>query len=70
MKQNLGITDRTIRTIAAVLIGAFYIADVISGTTGMILLLLAAVLLATGAMGVCPLYLPFKLSTRKIEKPA
>ncbi len=70
MKQNLSITDRTLRGIAAVLIAAFYFGDVLSGTLGTILALLAVVFLATGAMGFCPLYAAFKFSTRKAENAA
>lgn len=70
MKQNMAITDRTLRAIAAVLIAAFYFGDVISGTLGTILALLAVVFLATGAMGFCPLYVAFKSSTRKVEDAA
>ena len=70
MKQNMGITDRVIRTIAAIVIAALYFGDVISGTVGTILALFAVVFLLTSAIGFCPLYAPFKFSTRKTGKPA
>lgn len=65
MKPNMGSMDRTIRIIAAVAIAALYFANVITGTLGIVLLLLAAVFLITGFVSFCPLYAPFKISTRK-----
>ncbi|NTW44765.1 MAG: DUF2892 domain-containing protein, partial [Anaerolineaceae bacterium] len=37
----------------------------ITGTLGIVLLIIAGILLATSLVSVCPLYIPFKLSTRK-----
>jgi uncharacterized membrane protein YkgB len=64
MKQNIGNTDRIVRiVIAALLIVGAWMAGF--GTIGgIILLVLAVVLLATSAIGFCPLYLPFGFSTR------
>ena len=64
MKQNMGNPDRIIRLVVAVLlaIGAALIGF---GTVGsIILLILAAVMLITSAVGFCPLYAPFKFSTK------
>lgn len=65
MKPNMGSLDRTIRIIAAVIIGALYFTNTITGTFGILLLLLAAVFLLTSGVSFCPLYAPFKISTRK-----
>lgn len=65
MKQNLGGTDRFLRVLAAAIIAVLYLTNQISGTAVIILGLLAIVFLLTSAMGFCPLYLPFKLSTKK-----
>jgi len=70
MKSNMGIADRIIRTIAALVVGGLYFGDVISGTTAIILGLFAVILLLTSVISFCPLYAPFKFSTRKTEKPA
>jgi len=70
MKSNMGSTDRIIRTIVAFVIGGLYFGDVISGTTAIILGLFAVILLLTSVISFCPLYAPFKFSTRKTEKPA
>ncbi len=69
MKKNMGNADRIIRTIIAVTIALLYYYNVISGTLGIVLLVLAAVFLLTSFVRFCPLYAPFGLSTcsRKIE---
>jgi len=65
MKQNMGSADRILRVVLAVLVAVLYFTDSISGTVAIILGLFAVIFLATSAMGFCPLYLPFKLSTKK-----
>ncbi len=68
MKPNMGITDKAIRVIAAVIIVILYLTNLISGTVAIILLVLAGVFILTSFMGFCPLYLPFGLSTKKRDK--
>ncbi len=63
MKRNMGTGDRAIRTLAAASIALLYYYDVISGTLGIVLLILAAVFLLTSFVSFCPLYAPFGLST-------
>ena len=67
MKKNMGNIDRAIRTLLAVLVGVLYFMEVISGTTAIILGVLAIVFLLTSLISTCPLYMPFGLSTRKQE---
>lgn len=64
MKQNMGTIDRVIRLAASAMIAVLYGTGVISGTVGIILAALAVVFVATSFIGVCPLYVPFGLSTR------
>jgi hypothetical protein len=47
----------------AALVAVLYFTNVISGTTAIILAVLAIVFVATSLMSFCPLYLPFGLST-------
>ena len=63
----MGTIDRTVRTLLAVLVGILYFMDVISGTTAIVLGVLAIIFLATSLVSTCPLYMPFGLSTRKQE---
>ena len=63
MKLNVGTTDRKIRI--AIAIVAAILAIVVGGTFGVVLWIVAAIMLVTGVVRVCPLYLPFKISTNK-----
>lgn len=63
MKANMGNLDRVIRVMIAVIIGVLYAAGIISGTLGIVLLAVAVIFVLTSLVRVCPLYLPFGLST-------
>ena len=56
MKKNMGNTDRIIRVIAAIIFSALYFTGTVTGTFGMILLVLGAIFLATSLINFCPLY--------------
>lgn len=68
MKKNMGKTDIRMRIIAALIILMLYFFGLISGTVGVVLLVLAAIFLVTSAIGHCPLYRLFGLSTRRKTK--
>ncbi len=65
MNINMGSIDRLVRAfvvapvaiVVALVVGAGSVA-------GIVLLALAAIMLATAAVGVCPLYKLFKINTR------
>lgn len=61
----MGFADKVIRISAAVVIAVLYFTGIISGTLAIILLILAGILILTSFVGFCPLYAPFKFSTRK-----
>lgn len=65
MTKNMGLVDRVVRILVAVLVLVLYLAHVISGPLAIVLGVIAAVFVLTSFVGVCPLYLPFKLSTLK-----
>lgn len=65
MKKNMGNIDRIVRTLLAILVGILYYTNIISGTTAVILGILAIVFLLTSLLSSCPLYMPFGISTRK-----
>lgn len=65
MKKNMGSADRVVRILVAIVIAGLYLANQISGTTATILLILAAAFVLTSFISLCPLYLPFGISTRK-----
>lgn len=65
LSANMGTVDRSIRIAIAVIIAVLYFAGAISGTLAIILGILAIVFVLTSLVGFCPLYVPFKISTRK-----
>jgi hypothetical protein len=67
MKKNMGLIDKVIRILLAVVVIALYFANMISGVLAIILLIFAGVFILTSLLGFCPLYLPFGLSTAKKE---
>lgn len=62
----MGTADKAIRIIAAIVIGALYYYNQISGTLATVLLVIAGAFIITSFMSFCPLYLPFGISTKKI----
>ena len=67
MKKNMGSADRIIRLLIAAVIGVLYFTGTISGTLGIVLLILAGVFVLTSFISFCPLYAPFGLSTCKVR---
>ena len=67
MKKNMGNLDRTIRLVLAGVILLLTLTNVITGTLAYILLALGIIFAVTSLFSFCPLYLPFKISTRKKE---
>ncbi|MCD6064766.1 MAG: hypothetical protein K0R82_2677 [Flavipsychrobacter sp.] len=65
MKKNMNTADSVIRLAVALAILVLYLTGVISGTTAIVLIVLAVVFIFTAFIGFCPLYLPFGISTRK-----
>lgn len=68
MKKNMGNTDRLIRLIVAAVVGLLYYTGTISGTLGLVLLVLAGVFVLTSLVSFCPLYAPFGISTCSTKK--
>ncbi|MCB1287813.1 MAG: DUF2892 domain-containing protein [Mycobacterium sp.] len=65
MTKNMGTADRVLRLLAGALILVLYLTHVISGGLAAVLGVIAAVLILTSFVGVCPAYLPLKISTLK-----
>jgi hypothetical protein len=68
MKKNMGTIDRIIRVIIAAVIAVLFFTNQITGTLGIVLIILAAVFLLTSLISFCPLYLPLGLRTNKNTK--
>lgn len=65
MKKNMGTIDRTIRVILAIVVAVLYFTKAITGTVAIILGIFAIIFIITSFISFCPLYVPFKLSTKK-----
>lgn len=65
MTKNMGTADRAIRLLAGALILVLALTHVISGGLAIALGVIAVVLILTSFVGVCPAYLPLKISTLK-----
>ena len=68
MKKNMGSADIIIRVIVAVIVGILYYTGTVSGTLGIVLLVLAGVFVLTSFISFCPLYAPFGLSTCSVKE--
>ena len=68
MKKNMGSADRIIRIVLAVVMGALHFTGTVSGTLGIVLLVLAIVFAATSLVSFCPLYTLMGLSTCPVKK--
>lgn len=68
MKKNMGTADRIIRLLIAALVTLLYFNDVISGTLGILLMVLSAVFILTSLISFCPLYTLIGISTCKVPK--
>jgi hypothetical protein len=65
MKKNMGTIDKVIRVLIAIVLVALYYSNAITGTLGIVLVIVSVVLVVTSLIGICPLYLPFGISTAK-----
>lgn len=68
MKKNLGSIDRIVRALFAIIVSILFFTNVITGTLGVILLVVGGVLLATSFINFCPLYSIFGISSCPVKK--
>lgn len=68
MKKNMGSADRIIRVIIAAIVTTLYFTGVISGTLGIILIILSGIFVLTSLISFCPIYAPFGLKTCALKK--
>jgi len=70
MKKNIGVADRIIRLLLAALFAYLYFGLVVTGTPGIVLLVLGVVFILTSVAGFCPIYALLGLSTCSTRKTA
>ena len=63
----MGSTDKIIRVIVAIVALALYFTETVTGTLGIVMLVLAVIFVLTSLVSFCPLYAPFGLSTCKTK---
>ena len=68
MKINEGNTDRILRVVGGVALAALGFSGVIAGGLGVGVGVVGIVMVLTGAIGFCPLYALFGISTCRVPK--
>ncbi len=68
MKKNMGNVDRIIRILLAGLFAYLYFGGVVTGTLGLVLVILGAVFVLTSLVSFCPLYSLIGLNTCPVKK--
>jgi hypothetical protein len=66
--SNLSLLDKTLRLMAAIIIAMLFFTDTISGTLGIVLLIIAAIFLITSVIGICPIYMACGIHSNKKRK--
>lgn len=68
MKRNMSTADRSIRLVISAIIIILYLTNILTGTLGIVLLVIAGVLMLTSFVGYCPLYTLFGIHTHTEHK--
>ena len=63
----MGVADRITRLVIAAIIAALYFTNIITGTAGIVLLIIAGVFALTALISFCPLYTFFGINTCKTK---
>jgi len=68
MKKNMGTTDRIIRLLLAAVFAFLYFEGIVTGTFGIVLLVIGVVFVLTSLFSFCPLYKLIGLNTCPVKK--
>ncbi len=68
MTRNMGVADRAIRVVLALLAAWLFFSGRVGGVPGIVVVVIGAVLLLSSLAGYCPLYVPLHIST--LGKPS
>lgn len=63
MKKNMSTADRIIRIIISAIFAILYFTGTVTGTIGLLLMVLAVIFTFTSIVSWCPIYAIFGLST-------
>lgn len=67
MKKNMGIADRVIRLLIAVVLVILFFTHTIEGTLGIISLVVAVIFALTSLVSFCPIYRLLGIKTCKMK---
>lgn len=68
MKKNMGSLDKIIRLIIAVVLGFLYYNGTLTGTIGIVAVVMAGVFASTSLVSFCPLYTLLGINTCSVKK--
>jgi membrane-bound ClpP family serine protease len=68
MNKNVGTIDKALRIAVAAILAYLYFSGTVTGTLGIIALVMAIAALATSAIGFCGLYSILGINTCKVAK--
>lgn len=68
MRKNMSSADRMIRLIISAILIGLYFTNIVTGTVGIILLVLSGVFILTSILSYCPLYSIVGISTCPVKK--
>ena len=68
MKKNMGVADKIIRILIAIVVVALFFTGVIKGTLGIVLMIVAGIFVLTSLISFCPLYTIVGIKTCPREK--
>ena len=68
MKKNMGGADRSIRMLLAAVLAYLYFSGIVTGTWGLVLVILGGVFVLTSLVGFCPLYTAVGINTCATKK--
>jgi hypothetical protein len=68
MKKNMGSVDKMIRLALAILMVVLYYTEVVTGTLGIVLIVVAVVFALSSFMSFCPLYTLVGINTCAVKK--
>lgn len=68
MKPNMGNTDRIIRILIAAVFAYLYFSGTVTGTLGLVLVILGGVFVLTSLVSFCPLYTLVGINTCPAKK--
>lgn len=64
----MGSADRIVRILIALLAAYLYYAGIVTGTLGVVLIVVAVVFVLTSLVSFCPLYAIFGINTCRVKK--